>query len=191
MATGKHPDGEDIEIRVIRSSRRRKTIQARKTQGRIEILAPASLTDAELQPHIDTLLARIRRRDALSALNDRDLQKRAQQLNRTFFRGKLRWQWIRWVDNQNRRHGSCCATTGTIRISSRLARVPTFVLDYVLMHELAHLLEPNHGSRFWEWVYQYPKTERARGYLMALGLEEVDPGEGEQTASDGQHPTKQ
>lgn len=165
---------QDMEVQIIRSVRRRKTIQARKAKGGIEVLAPAAMSDAELKPHIEKLLTRIRRRDAGSLLNDRDLHRRAQELNRKYFQGKLQWHSIRWVDNQNKRHGSCCATQGTIRISSRLARMPRFVLDYVLVHELAHLLEPNHGPRFWDRVNRFEKTERARGYLMAVGLENLD-----------------
>ncbi len=161
-------------MQIIRSVRRRKTIQARKAKGGIEVLAPAAMSDAELKPHIDKLLTRIRRREASAVLDDQDLHRRAQSLNRRYFQGRLQWHSIRWVHNQSKRHGSCCTTQGTIRISSRLARMPRFVLDYVLVHELAHLLEPNHGSRFWDWVNRFERTERARGYLMAVGLEDLD-----------------
>jgi hypothetical protein len=59
--------------------------------------------------------------------------------------------------------------------------MPSWVLDYVIMHELAHLLQPSHGRDFWALLESYPRTERARGYLEgvvaagALGA----PGEGE------------
>lgn len=91
-----------------------------------------------------------------------------------FFGGRLAWTSIRWVSNQNSRYGSCTPRTGAIRISDRLIRMPDFVIDYVVVHELAHLVEPNHGPGFWTLVNQFPKTERARGYLMAVSLERID-----------------
>ena len=101
----------------------------------------------------------------------------AAELNRQYFEGKLRWQEIRYVTNQQHRYGSCTPATGVIRVSPhRVVAMPAWVRDYVLVHELAHLREANHGPRFWKLVNRYPKTERARGYLMALGLE----GEGDE-----------
>jgi predicted metal-dependent hydrolase len=81
---------------------------------------------------------------------------------------------IRWVSNQNKRVGSCTPSKGTIRISHHVAEMPAFVRDYVIVHELAHLVEPNHSQGFWKLVTRYPRTERARGYLMAVGLEPLD-----------------
>ena len=63
------------------------------------------------------------------------------------------------------RWASCTPAEGTIRLSRRLLDMPTWVQDYVLVHELAHLLEPGHGPSFWRLVERYPRTERARGYL--------------------------
>jgi predicted metal-dependent hydrolase len=138
------------------------------------VQAPAQISDAELQPIIDKLRRRWEKRQTKETLDDQTLQRRAQELNRQYFGGKLKWESIRWVTNQNTRMGSCTPANSSIRISHRLATMPTFVRDYVIVHELAHLLEANHGPKFWRLVNRYPRTERARGYLMAVGWEEIE-----------------
>ena len=157
-----------METRIIRSRRRTKTVQAREVDGVFEVRAPAAMSDTELAPIVVRLQKKIERRKARRELDDAGLEQRAAELNQLYFNGRLSWQSIRWSSRQNRRHGSCSPLKGTIRISHHLVKVPRFVLDYVLVHELAHLLEPNHGRAFWALVNRYPKTERARGYLMAL-----------------------
>ncbi|RIK17190.1 MAG: metal-dependent hydrolase [Anaerolineae bacterium] len=165
----------DWPVQVIRSAQRRKTVSARLENGVLIIRAPASMRDEELAPIIDGLKKRLRRRSARSvSQTDETLEKRARELNRQYFGGRLKWQSVRWVTNQNSRFGSCTPADGTIRLSHRLAAMPAWVRDYVLIHELAHLVEANHGPKFWELVNRFPLTERARGYLMAVGLEVID-----------------
>ena len=136
------------------------------------IRAPAQLSEAQLAPIIEKLQRRLRKKVQRDPKSDDELEQLAQRLNQTYFAGRLTWQSIRYVTNQNKRFGSCTPGKGTIRISHRLATMPDWVLEYVVVHELAHLEEANHGPRFWKLVNRYPKTERARGYLMAVGLEE-------------------
>ncbi|RME98958.1 MAG: M48 family peptidase [Chloroflexi bacterium] len=164
-----------MDVQIIRSAKRKKTVSARMVDGVFVVRAPARMSDAELQPIIKNLQLRLQRRQQKSALDDAALERRAQELNRRYFGGKLHWESIRWVSNQNKsRIGSCTPTNGTIRLSHRLAEMPAFVRDYVIVHELAHLLQANHGPKFWKLVNRYPKTERARGYLMAVGLEKIE-----------------
>ena len=163
-----------MKVKIVRSKKRKKTVTARVVEGNFVVQAPASMSDAELQPIIDKLQQRWQKRQAKTDLDDQALHRRAQELNRQYFGGKLKWQSIKWVTNQNSRFGSCTPTDRTIRLSHRLAAMPTFVRDYVIVHELAHLLEANHGPKFWKLVNRYPKTERARGYLMAVGLEALE-----------------
>ena len=142
--------------------------------GFLEILAPAHMSDKQLEPVIRNFKERINRHKKLAKLDDQALEGRAKRLNRQYFDNLLQWESIRWVANQDKRHGSCSTFKRTIRISHRVAEMPRFVQDYVLIHELAHLIEPNHSQRFWDLVYQYPRTERARGYLMAVGMEDSE-----------------
>lgn len=163
-----------MEIRVIRSSKRNKTVSARVVDGVFEVRAPAHLSDTELEPMIQALYKKLEQRTKKATLDDALLERRARVFNKQYFDGKLAWTSIRWVSNQNKRVGSCTPSTGTVRISHHIAKMPAFVRDYVIVHELAHLIEPNHSKKFWQLVNQYPRTERARGYLMAVGMEPLD-----------------
>lgn len=172
MESSAELEKQDWPVEIIRSSNRSKTVNAQLQNGVLVIRAPAHMSDAELQPVIDNLRRRLEKRVRPTPQTDIDLEKRAQALNKLYFNGRLHWQSIRYVENQNTRYGSCTPANGTIRLSNRLATMPAWVRDYVIIHELAHLLEGNHGPRFWKLVNRYPLTERARGYLMAIGLEE-------------------
>jgi len=166
-----------VEVKIVRSKRRKRTVEARLESGILVVRAPAAVSDAELCPIIEKLKARLeekqRRRQFKS---DASLEARARELNRRYFDGQLTWGSIRYVTNQDKRFGSCTPSQGTIRISHRVERMPAWVRDYVVVHELAHLVEPNHSRAFWELVDRYPRTERARGYLIAIGMEADEEG---------------
>ncbi|MBC8123798.1 MAG: M48 family metallopeptidase [Gemmatimonadaceae bacterium] len=163
-----------MEVKIIRSTKRKKTISAREVDGCFVIRAPADLSNTELKPIVEKLQKQWLKKRAKESLDDNALHGRAQLLNCQYFNNALQWQSIKWVTNQENRYGSCTPSNGAIRLSHRLASMPAFVQDYVIVHELAHLLEANHGPGFWRLVNRYPKTERARGYLMALALEQND-----------------
>jgi predicted metal-dependent hydrolase len=167
-----------METRIIRSDKRIKTVSARIVDGVLEILAPGDISDSELIPIIAQLRSKIekkqQKRQQKQQLDNNTLTEIANRLNREYFHGQLHWETLEWSTQQNKRYGSCTPALRSIRISHRLASMPPFVLEYVVMHELAHLIEANHGPRFWQLVDRYPRTERARGYLMAVGLEELD-----------------
>ena len=96
---------------------------------------------------------------------DAELAEHAERLSAQYFDGRARPTTVRWVTNQQHRWGSCTPTTGVIRLSARLQAMPAWVVDYVIVHELAHLLEPRHGPMFHRLVERYPQAERAEGFL--------------------------
>ena len=93
---------------------------------------------------------------------------RSGTLSQQYLDGRARPTSVRWVANMTTRWGSCTTTTGEIRLSDRLQPMPAWVVDYVLLHELAHLIEPDHSPRFWQWVDRFPRAERAKGYLEGV-----------------------
>lgn len=160
---------------VVRVSRRRKrSMVAFREHGRIVVEVPGHLSASEQQRHIPPLVARFREREESQAAPRAEaaLTARARELYEIYVaphaKGPEPVMGVRWVSNQNRRWGSCTAGTGEIRITDRLREVPTWVLDYVILHEVAHFEERHHNARFYSMVDQLPDVERAKGFLMGL-----------------------
>jgi predicted metal-dependent hydrolase len=160
-----HTVPPNVEVR--RSARRRRTVSAYRDGDKTIVMMPSSLSKAEEEQWIATILDRLDQRERRRRPSDTALFGRAQELSRRYL-GGVEPESVRWVDNQRTRWGSCTPEDRTIRISSTLRGMPSWVVDYVLVHELAHLLEPGHGPEFWALVNRYPKTERARGYLEGI-----------------------
>lgn len=151
-----------MKTEVTRSARRTKTVEARVVDGILRIAIPAAFSVEEEAHWVKEMRARIDRKSRSDSV---DLLARAGELARTHrlpvpqdavfsTRQRLRW-------------GSCSPDAGKIRISDRLVGFPPWVLDYVIVHELAHLVEPNHSPAFWDLVNRFELAERARGFLIA------------------------
>jgi predicted metal-dependent hydrolase len=154
------------QVEVRRSGRRKRTVSAYRDGERVVVLIPARFTAAEEREWVDRMVARVvgaeqRRRPS----SDAELARRARELSDRYLDGRARPASVRWVPAMRTRWGSCTPADRTIRLSRTLEPMPVWVQDYVLVHELAHLLESGHGPRFWRLVERYPRTERARGYL--------------------------
>jgi predicted metal-dependent hydrolase len=161
--------GAHANVEVRRSARRRRTVSAYRDGDRTIVLVPARLSRAEEARWVETMLARLAKSEARrDPGGDEDLRARAARLSDRWLEGRARPSSVRWVGNQGGRWGSCTPEDGTIRLSDRMRKMPEWVVDYVLVHELAHLLVADHSPAFWQWVERYPKTERARGYLLAM-----------------------
>ena len=168
------------EVEVRRSKRRRRTVSAYRDGDRVVVMIPASLSRKEEAEWVETMLARLERSERRRKPSDAALLKRATTLSDQYLGGLALPESVRWVDNQESRWGSCTPGDRTIRLSARLQGMPSWVIDYVLVHELAHLVEAHHNARFWGWVDRYPQAERAKGYLIgwsAAARLEPPPGE--------------
>ncbi len=164
-----------MEIKVIRSPDRKKTIQAKMVGETLIIYLPAGLHREEEGNLIEKMKQKIEKKRQKSLANKDDyLKRRFNDFNIMYFGGKLKVNSIEFVSNQRWVRGSCTPSKGTIRISHKLLEMPKWVLDYVIMHEMSHLLYPNHSKAFWNKVGEFKYAERARGFLMAKGMEEYE-----------------
>ncbi|MFC4506532.1 MULTISPECIES: M48 family metallopeptidase [Streptomyces] len=171
--TSQPPSGSwTSAIEVRRSTRRRRTVSAYREGDRTIVLIPARMSEAEEQRWVSVMLDKLAAQESRRVPGEPELAERAERLSAQYFGGRALPVSVRWVTNQNTRWGSCTPAEGSIRLSHRLQGMPEYVVDYVLVHELAHLLVPGHGPDFWRLLEAYPRTERARGYLEGVAAAE-------------------
>lgn len=152
-------------VEVRRSAKRRSTVSAYRDGERTVVLIPARMSRAEERKWVAVMLERLATQETRRRPSDVALLARAHQLSARYLDGAADPTTVRWVSNQRHRWGSCSPSDRSVRLSTRLRGMPTYVIDYVLVHELAHLFHAGHGPEFWALVARYPKAERARGYL--------------------------
>jgi predicted metal-dependent hydrolase len=157
------------DVVIIRSKKRKSSIEAKIVKEKLFIYLPITVNNVEEKKWIEKMTKWSQNYQKKKELNSSNLLKRAEELNKKYFKGTLDFS-IKFVTNQNTRFGSCTFSTKTIRISDKIAKMPRWVQDYVIIHELTHIIHPNHTKKFWEKVKEYKYTERARGYLIAVGL---------------------
>lgn len=163
-------DGVPVEVR--RSRRRKRSVQAYRDGTKIVVLLPASMSRSDEKRWVHQMVDRVtsmeRRRIGGIPASDEGLLTRSAMLSRRYLPAGTTPASVRWVTNQNSRWGSCTPSTKTIRLSHRLKSMPQWVVDYVLLHELTHLIVPGHGADFWAHLADYAYTERAQGYLEGV-----------------------
>lgn len=145
-----------VRSRSAGASRRNRTVSAYREGDRTVVLIPARMSEAEERRWVNVMLDKLAAQESKRILGDAELAERAERLSTQYFDGRARPTSVRWVTNQNTRWGSCTPVEGSIRLSHRLQGMPEYVVDYVLVHELAHLLVPGHGPRFWRLLEAYP-----------------------------------
>jgi hypothetical protein len=157
-----------MEVEIIRSQRRRRSVSARLVDDVLRVNAPLMLSQERLDKIVSDFKLKFAAKKLKGELDkEKNILDLANLLNAKYFDNQLRIESVEYVTNQNTRFGCCNYHTAKIRISHKIGLLPRWVRKYVLMHEMAHLIEPNHSRAFWDIVARYKLTERARGYLMA------------------------
>ena len=177
-------DRPEVEIRA--SSRRKKTGNAHWSGSRIVVQIPARIRGRERREFVDELVERLLTQRPQNAAGDAALEERARVLA-GLYNNDVQPKSVRWVNNQQARWASCSPGSREIRVSSRLRQCPEWVIDAVLVHELAHLQEADHSPRFYEIANRHVRQDDSElfldGYALGLGLRieagDVDTGTSE------------
>jgi len=161
-----------MEVKIIRSRRRRRTVSARLQGDTLLVYAPLMLSPMRLDRIVAGFKAKFEKKKLKNELERKhSLFDIASRLNKKYFANQLKINSIEYVTNQSRKFGCCNYNSGNIRIAHRIGLMPAWVRDYVIIHEMAHLIEPNHSRAFWDIVSRYRLAERARGFLIAAGTD--------------------
>lgn len=152
-------------LAIHRSARRRRSATASAQDGTIVLRLPAGLATTEEERLIAGLVRKVVGAErAAAAGGDAALAARAAELADRYVDG-VRPTSVTWSSRMRQRYGSCTPSTGTIRISRDLATAPAYVLDHVLVHELAHLVVADHSPAFRAILARHPDGARADGWL--------------------------
>ncbi len=127
----------------------------------IKLLIPESCPPFQRSDLAGKLLSKI-----MAATYLKGVRNRVEEINQRFFQKKINKVSLR---NNSSNWGSC-STSGNISLSTRLLLCPDHILDYIIVHEFAHLVHHNHSSRFWDLVASVmPDYEEAENWLKKHG----------------------
>ncbi|MFC0581359.1 SprT-like domain-containing protein [Micrococcoides hystricis] len=169
-------------VKVVRSARRRKTISANWEDGLIRLQIPATLSKDEELRWAERMVTKLHRRSGATDFGQEQLENLAAELNERYFDGAATPSEVVFSSRQNTLWGSCSRRSRKIRLNQDLARMPQWVLEGVLVHELAHLLEPNHGPRFKALEARYERIKEVHAFLA--GVSHIKSGPGGANAND-------
>jgi len=116
---------------------------ARIKGNTIQLLISANLSKEQQNEHVSTLLSR-----CIASKRLPKLRNKINELNNKYFKQKINKIFFK----HNKSNWGSCSRAGNINISTRLLFAPGSVLEYVCVHELAHLIEGNHSDAFWALV---------------------------------------
>lgn len=170
MPASTDPFPRDIEI----VPGRRRTVELSLEGGRFVARVPRRVSRRELTPMLARLRAQLwQKLQSQGVYDNPSLDDRARKVRGRYLADvDLPAFDVRFSRRQKKRWGSCSfdGHRGMIRISAQLIGHPVWLIDHLLLHEIAHLRHANHGPEFQALLARDPQRDRAKGYLEALEL---------------------
>lgn len=162
-----YPSDSEITVRgtvfqlKIEESKEKKSATGKRIGQTLFITIPANLHPRQKNQVCSTIIHRI-----MSQTYSAHLKRRVDELNDQFFQREI--NEIRLKNNSS--NWGSCSSNKNINLSSRLLLAPDFVLDYIIIHELAHLVHHNHSQTYWKLVERVmPDYMKAEEWLKKFG----------------------
>lgn len=157
---------DHVEIR--RSRKRKRTISAAREGNKTILNVPFRMSLKDIEELARDLINKIDKQDPRAHLSDNELLERSKELSAKYLFSKVEAKSVTWSTRLTSTWGICTPIHAEIKITSRLRGMPQYVLDYVLLHELVHLVINDHGKEFDSFMKTFEFKEKAEGYLDAL-----------------------
>ena len=173
---------DDLEVWIRRKRVKNLSIYVKSPSARIEVSAPLRMSDARIRQFVSQKASWIRRKQEEILVSPHSKAEEAGDEEKKLWRDVVssfttalieKWEPVMGVKageiayrNMRSRWGSCKPSTGRICINTRLALYAPECLEYVVVHELCHLLERGHGPRFYELMDSFlPDWKERRAKL--------------------------
>lgn len=166
MTGDESPASTPFRVEVRRSTRRRRTVSVDLRDGVAVVSIPATFSATQEKHWVERMVTKLQSQFTHPTHSEEALGDRAAELSSRFLQGRGIPATIRWVTNQNSRWGSATPAARAIRLSHKLQGMPNWVIDYVILHEMAHLIESSHNATFWGLLEGYPHTDTAKAFLQ-------------------------
>lgn len=161
---------DNVTLTLLVERKRVKNVNARLRGSTLYISAPPGMSPERVETIAGDLAGKLLRREHARRVNNEEeaLLLVSRVVRR--FPQQPRVERALFVTNQRTRWGSYSQRTNTIRLNAALRKMPRWVLEAVVAHELAHAIHPDHSPAFWELLHSvYPETERAMAFLEGVG----------------------
>lgn len=160
---------DGVTLSLVLERKRVKNINAQLRGDVLHVSAPVDMSQAMLDQVVPTLARRLLRRVHAVQVNSEENALTLARQVAAHFPVRPEVAQVQFVTTQEARWGSYSARTRTIRLHAALRRMPRWVLEAVVAHELAHVTHMDHSPAFWELLRRVcPETDRANAFLHGV-----------------------
>jgi hypothetical protein len=180
---------EDVTITVTKKRMKNMYLRIKKEDGRVLISAPHSMSDARIRAFATERIDWIRKyqdmykgknlqKEQIPRYTEAEIGRHKELLKQRVELLVAKWEPVMGVKvsgitirQMKTRWGSCNVKTCHININLALFYMPQECLEYVVVHEMTHILEASHNKRFWDYMTRfYPDWKRVRKMLNEEGI---------------------